>query len=54
MTKYDDDSSDKVPNHKNSMEISAHQLSETIMFGSLVTTNKKQEFEINKRKFEPF
>lgn len=46
--KQDNDSSVKVPNHKTSAEINAYQLSETIIFGNLVTTNKQQEFEITK------
>lgn len=47
MIKHDDDSSDKVLNHKNLVEINAYQLSETTMFGNLITTNKQQDFEIN-------
>lgn len=46
--KQDNDSSVKVPNHKNSVEVNAYQLSEIIIFGNLVTTNKQQEFEITK------
>lgn len=48
MMKQDNDSSVKVPNHKNSVEVNAYQLSEIIIFGHLVTTNKQQEFEITK------
>lgn len=47
MMKHGNDSSDKVPNHKNSVEVNAYQLSETKRFGNLVTTKKQQEFEIN-------
>lgn len=46
MTKCDDDSSDKVPNRKNSEKVSAFQFSETIMLGSLVTANVQREFDL--------
>lgn len=48
MMEQDNDSSVKVPNHKNSAEVNVHQLSEIIIFGNLVTANKQQEFEITK------
>lgn len=54
MMKQDNDSSVKVPNHKNSVEVNAYQLSEIIIFGNLVTANKQQEFEITKGTHEPF
>lgn len=47
MMKHDNDSSDKIPNHENSVEVNAYQSSETTMFGNLVTTNKQQEFEVD-------
>ena len=54
MMKTDNDSADKIPNHRNSVEVNAYQLSETTVFGHLITTDKQQGSEVDEGDHKPF
>lgn len=52
--KPDNDSSDKIPNHRNSVEVNAFQLSETTVLGHLITTDKQQASDVDEGDLKPF